>query len=123
MINKNIDKWIRLTDKIVEQFILDYFEDDIPYWDWVTKGGVFNYSDYWFDFSTILECYRLEITQEQLFDWYDRTLLQEINLTLEEFIKSPEKRKDEEKEYLERLRQRVISAEEEFKKAMEQYER
>ena len=123
MVNKNIDKWIRLTDNLVEQFIFDYFEDDSPYWDWVVRGGVFNYSDYWFDFSTILECYRLEVTQEQLFDWYDKTLLQESDLSLEEFIKSPEKRKDEEKEYLERLRQRVISAEEEFKKAMEQYER
>ena len=121
MMKEQIKQWQKLTDRIVDQFLRDYFADNSPYWDWVSVGGVFNYGDYWLDFTIILDCYRLEVTYEQLMSWYDSSLEQQHDLSLEDYIKSPEKRKQQEEKYLSDLKQRVVEAEETLKKAMEEY--
>ena len=121
-----IKDWRDLTNQITENFIREYFEiedNEEIYFDWVTIGEVFQFADYWFSFSTVLECYRLNVSKEQLFSWYDKTLLQESNLSLSDFILSPEKRLKKEQEYLERLKNNCIFAEQEFKKALEEYKR
>ena len=115
-----IQDWENLTNEIVAGFIYKYFEiedDEEIYFDWVQIGEVFQFNDYWFSFSTILECYELNVSKEQLFEWYDKTLLQEIDLSLSHFILSPEKRLKEEQKYLERLKNNVTFAEQEFQKA------
>jgi hypothetical protein len=119
---KKINEWIKLTDEIVDLFLRKYFDDNDPYYTWVTMGGVFNYGDYWFDFPTVLDCYRLEATKEQLINWYDSSLEQRHDLSLEDFILSPQKRKEQEEKYLQELKERVIFAEETFKKALEEYD-
>ena len=119
--NNKIMQWRELTDEVVDQFLRDYFDDNAPYWDWVSVGGVFNYGDYWFDFNIILDCYRLEVTEIQLLDWYDSSVEQQHDLSLEDYIKSPQKRKQQEEKYLEELRQRVVEAEEILNKAVEEY--
>ena len=121
MMKEKINQWGKITDSIVREFLLNYFDDNSPYWDWVSLGGVFNYGDYWFDFNVVLDCYRLEVTYEQLMSWYDSSLEQQHDLSLEDYIKSPEKRKQQEEKYLSDLKQRVVEAEETLKKAMEEY--
>lgn len=116
-----IKQWEELTDEIVDQFLFDYMDDNAPYWHWVSVGGVFNYGDYFFDFQTVLDCYRLEVTYTELLNWYDSSLEQQHDLSLEDYIKSPQKRKQQEEKYLEELKQRVAEAEETLKKAMEEY--
>lgn len=119
-----IKVWESLTNEIVAGWIYKYFEiedSEEIYFDWVTVGGVFNFADYWFDFSTVLECYELGVTRGQLFEWYDKTLLQEIDLPLSDFILSPQKRLKKEQEYLQELKERVIFAQNEFNKALEEY--
>lgn len=116
-----IKQWVVLTDGIVDQFLRDYFDDNAPYWDWVSVGGVFNYGDYWLDFQIVLDCYRLGVTDIQLLNWYDSSIEQQHDLSLEDYIKSPEKRKQQEEKYLKELKQRVVEAEETLKKAMEEY--
>ena len=118
---EKINQWGKITDSIVREFLLNYFDDNSPYWDWVSLGGVFNYGDYWFDFNVVLDCYRLEVTEIQLLDWYDSSIEQQHDLSLEDYIKSPEKRKQQEEKYLSDLKQRVVEAEETLKKAMEEY--
>ena len=121
-----IQDWENLTNEIVAGFIYKYFEiedDEEIYFDWVQIGEVFQFNDYWFSFSTILECYELNVSKEQLFEWYDKTLLQEIDLSLSHFILSPEKRLKEEQKYLERLKNNVTFAEQEFQKALEEFNR
>ena len=84
-----IKDWKDLTNQITENFIREYFEiekHEEVYFDWVTIGVIFNFSDYWFNFADILECYKLNVSKEQLFSWYDSTLLQESNLSLSDFI-------------------------------------
>ena len=120
---EKIKQWEALTDEIVDQFLRDCFDDNAPYWDWVSQGGVFNYGDYWFDFNIILDYYRLEVTYEQLMSWYDSSLEQLHDLSLENFLKNPQKRKEQEEKYLAELRQRVVDAEETLKKAIEEDER
>jgi hypothetical protein len=119
---EKINEWIKLTDEIVDLFLRKYFYDNDPYYTWVTMGGVFNYGDYWFDFPTVLDCYRLEATKEQLINWYDSSLEQRHDLSFEDFILSPQKRKEQEEKYLQELKERVIFAEETFKKALEEYD-
>ena len=119
---EQIKQWVVLTDGIVDQFLRDYFDDNAPYWNWVSQGGVFNYGDYWLDFQIVLDCYRLGVTDIQLLNWYDSSIEQQHDLSLEDYIKSPEKRKQQEEKYLKELRQRVVDAEETFKKALENYE-
>lgn len=96
----NITKWGILTEEITKQFIFDYFDDSDPEYFWVGSeiGGVLNYGDYWFNFSDILICYKLNIEKEQLFKWYDYKLKwNNINISLARFILSPEEKDVEKK--------------------------
>lgn len=116
--NNKIKKWEKLTQEITKQFLLDYFEDDNPDYYYVANevGGVFNYGDYWFSFYDVLKCYKLNITKEQLFEWYDFCLEnQTVNISLAKYILSPQERE----EHLAELKERVRVAEEEFEKAIE----
>lgn len=124
---KKIRAWKCLTNEITDVWIREYF--DIPnekeetYFDWVQIGEVFNFGDYWFSFSTVLECYELGVTKKQLFEWYDKSLSQEIDLPLSQFILSPKKLKEQQEKHLEELKLRVEWVEKEFKQALEEYER
>ena len=127
MENKVLDdivEWKKLSNKIVEQFLYHYFDDlDPDYW-WVSNdvGGVLNYGDYFFSFDTILTCYKLEITFEQLISWYDFCLSnQSVNISLAKYILSPQERKEAEEKHLAELKNRVELAEKEFKKAVDEY--
>ena len=120
----NIVEWKKLSNKITKQFLYDYFDDvDPDYW-WVSNdvGGVLNYGDYFFSFDTILTCYKLEITFEQLISWYDFCLSnQSVNISLAKYILSPQERKEAEEKHLAELKNRVELAEKEFKKALDEY--
>lgn len=121
-----IKAWEDLTNEITEDFIRYYFDislNEEVYFDWVQIGEIFQFSDYWFSFADILECYRLNISKEQLFSWYDKTLLQEIDLPLCDFILSPQKRLKEEQEYLEKLKNNITFAEQEFNKALGEFKK
>ena len=127
MENKVLDdivEWKKLSNKIVEQFLYHYFDDlDPDYW-WVSNdvGGVLNYGDYYISFDTILTCYKLEITFEQLISWYDFCLSnQSVNISLAKYILSPQERKEAEEKHLAELKNRVELAEKEFKKAIDEY--
>ena len=120
----HIDEWKKLSNRIAEQFLYHYFDDLDPYYWWVSDdiGGVFNYGDYFFSFDTILTCYKLDITFEQLINWYDFSLSnQSVNISLAKYILSPKERREAEEKHLEELKDRVRSAEETFKKALEEY--
>ena len=57
----NIVEWKKLSNKITEQFLYDYFDDLDPYYWWVSdeEGGILCYGDYFISFDTILTCYKL----------------------------------------------------------------
>jgi hypothetical protein len=125
-INKEIEKWENQTIKITNQFLYDYFDDNDPYYFYVADeiGGILNYGDYFFNFSDILTCYKIGITEEQLLNWYDFCLSNHsVNISLAKYILSPQERKEAEEKHLEELKDRVKLAEKEFKKALEKYER
>ena len=88
-----IKDWKDLTNQITENFIREYFEiekHEEVYFDWVSDepGGVFNFSDYWFDFNTVLKCYELSISRENLFLWYDWNLTnKKVNISLAKYFK------------------------------------
>ena len=122
----NILKWEQKTTEITETFLYDYFDDVNPSYFWVCEevGGILNYGDYWFNFSDILTCYKLSITEEQLINWYDFCLdNHSVNISLAKFILSPKERKEAEEKHLEELKDRVRSAEETLKQALEKYEK
>ena len=80
------------------------------------------YGHYFISFDTILTCYKLGITFEQFINWYDFSLSnQSVNISLANYILSPQERKEAEKKHLEELKNRVELAEKEFKKALEEY--
>ena len=124
IIREDILSWESLTNNITETFLYDYFDDvDPDYW-WVANdvGGVFNYGDYWFDFNTVLTCYKLDITFEQLINWYDFSLSnQSVNISLAKYILSPQERREAEEKHLTELKNRVELAEKEFQKAIDEY--
>ena len=129
MKNKILE-WNRLTNSITENWIAEYFElneeeaaSGIDY-DWVADdiGGIFEFADMFFNFSDVLDCYKHKITKEQLFLWYDYCLSEfYINISLAEFILSPEEKAKQEKESLDRTKKNLEMAQEEFNKAMEKY--
>lgn len=129
---EEILNWHRLTNKITESWIESYFElseeecgSGLDY-DWINDevGTVFQFADYFFNFNDILTCYKLNITREQLFNWYDFCLSNHsVNISLAKYIISPEEKDKKEKEHLQELKQRVIFAEEAFKNALLEYEK
>ena len=123
-IKNEILEWENLTNKLTSRFLYDYFDDlDPDYW-WVANdiGGVFNYGDYFISFDTILTCYKLDITFEQLINWYDFSLSnQSVNISLAKYILSPKERREAEEKHLTELKERVEMAEKEFQKAIDEY--
>jgi hypothetical protein len=119
-----IEDWKNLTDKITKNWIGEYFEldeGDPIMIDWVTDniGEVFSYGDYWFSFRNILDCYKHNINREQLFLWYEHCLENEItDVSLSEFILAPEEKSRRDMQELERLKNNVKLAKEEFKNAL-----
>jgi hypothetical protein len=70
-----------------------------------------------------LACYKLDVTEEQLLNWYYFCLdNHSVNISLAKFILSPKERKEQEEKHLSELKERVKSAEKEFKKALQRYE-
>ena len=123
-IKNEILEWENLTNKLTSRFLYDYFDDvDPDYW-WVSNdvGGILNYGDYFFSFDTILTCYKLDISFEQLINWYDFSLSnQSVNISLAKYILSPKERKEAEEKHLKELKNRVEMAEKEFQKAIDEY--
>ena len=123
-IKNEILEWENLTNKLTSRFLYDYFDDEDPdYW-WVSNdvGGLLNYGDYFFSFDTILTCYKLDISFEQLINWYDFCLdNQSVNISLAKYILSPQERREAEEKHLQELKERVELAEKEFKKAIDEY--
>ena len=123
-IKNEILEWENLTNKLTSRFLYDYFDDvDPDYW-WVANdvGGVLNYGDYFFSFDTILTCYKLDISFEQLINWYDFSLSnQSVNISLAKYILSPQERREAEEKHLAELKNRVELAEKEFQKAIDEY--
>lgn len=120
----NIDKWKKLSNKIAEQFLYDYFDDLCPYYWWVSdeEGSILCYGDYFIRFDTILTCYKLEISFQQFINWYDFCLSnQSVNVSLAKYILSPQERKEAEEKHLEELKNKVELAEKELKKALDEY--
>ena len=125
-------EWNRLTNSITEDWIAEYFELDeeeaasgIDY-DWVADdvGSIFEFADYWFNFSDVLDCYKHKITREQLFTWYDYCLENQfINISLAQFILSPEEKLKKEQENLDKLKLNCIFAEQEFNKALGEFKK
>ena len=119
--------WEKITNEITENWIRQYFEieeDEQIYFDWVADdtGTIFSFADYWFDFNTVLTCYKLDITFEQLINWYDFSLSnQSVNISLAKYILSPQERREAEEKHLEELKGRVELAQKEFKKALDEY--
>ena len=121
-----IQEWKEFTSQITEDFLYDYFDDNNPDYDWVgyEVGGILNYGDYFFNFSDVLTCYRLEITFEQFINWYDFCLdNQSVHISLAKYILSPQERKEAEEKHLAELKERVDLAEKEFKKAIKNYKK
>lgn len=123
---KDIKDWKNLTNTITENWIREYFdlEYEEVYVDLVASdiGGIFEFADMFFNFSDVLNCYKYNISKENLFLWYDYCLENQfINISLAKFILSPEEKREQEEKYLKELRQRVVEAEEILNKAMEEY--
>ena len=121
---ENIVEWKKLSNKITEQFLYHYFDDLDPYYWWVSdeEGGILCYGDYFISFDIILTCYKLDISFEQLINWYDFSLSnQSVNISLAKYILSPQERREAEEKHLQELKERVELAEKEFKKALDEH--
>lgn len=125
---KQINKWKLLTEDITDIFIREYFEipdDEEADFSWVgdDTGGIFEFADYFFNFSDVLACYKYKITKEQLFGWYDYCLQEPyVNISLARFILSPEEKAKKEELSLEISRKNLNFAQEEFNKIIKNEE-
>jgi len=124
---KQILDWNRITNEITEMWIREYFdisEEEVDYF-WVNDdvGEVFFFADYYISFTNVLDCYKHNVTKEQFLAWYYFCLENHsVNISLTKYILSPEEKSEAEKKHINELKQRVESAEKEFKEAIENYE-
>lgn len=122
MTNNLISSWKETTNNIVKEFLYQYFDDNNPLFDWVADevGGVFCYGDFFFGFNDVITCFELAVTEKQLLDWYDFTVRGgQINLKI--FIIAPEIREQQEKKYIEELKQKVEQSRKELEEAIENF--
>jgi len=124
-----IEDWKKLTDKITQEWIKKCFEisegEDLDYY-WVANqvGTVFEFADYWVSFENVLDCYNYDVSKENFFNWYDKCLSDSsFQLSLTNFILKPKELKEQERLGLERSKENLKFAEEEFKKLIESYEK
>lgn len=128
MKNKILE-WKKLTNQITEQWITEYFqlsEEEVAsgidyYWIGNEFAGTFEFADYYIDFSNVLDCYKLNVSKEQFFDWYSQAVEGNLDLSLADFILSPEKLKEKQEKSLQESKERIIFIEQEFKKLLEEY--
>jgi hypothetical protein len=124
-----ISKWGNLTNEITENWIKEYFEleeDESVDFYWVADdiGTIFEFADYFFNFSNVLDCYKYNISKESLFLWYDYCLEEQfVNISLAKFILSPEEKAKKEKESLEKTKENLFFAEKLFNKELEKYKK
>jgi len=127
---KRIEEWRKLTNKITENWIIKYFElfdedfeDGIDYtWVGDDTGFIFEFADYYVNFSEVLDCYKHNVSKDQFHNWYEYCLENQfVNISLAKFILSPEEKAQKEAEELKRLKDNVDFAEKELEKAMENY--
>ena len=119
----SIQQWEELTNTILKNFLSVYFDDNDPYYFWVGNeiGGVVCYGDFFFNFWDIIACNKLSVSEKQFFEWCFSNLKNSTSISLEYFIMSPKRVKEQQEKHLSELKERVRLAEEEFNKVMEQY--
>ena len=119
----SIQQWEELTNTILKNFLSVYFDDNDPYYFWVGSeiGGVVCYGDFFFNFWDIITCNKLSVSEKQFFEWCFSNLKNSTSISLEYFIMSPKRVKEQQEKHLSELKERVRLAEEEFNKAIEQY--
>ncbi len=121
-----IEKWKTLTDEITSKWVKDYFkisEEEVDFW-WVGDevGSIFNFGDYWVNFSDVLACYRYNINKEQFFKWYDYCLENEyIKISLANYILDPQKKKEQEEKHIEFLKERLRTSQKELENAINNF--
>lgn len=122
MTNNLISSWKETTNNIVKEFLYQYFDDNSPQFDWVVDevGGVFCYGDFFFGFNDVITCFELAVTEKQLVDWYNFSA-RGGQINLKNFIIAPEIREQQEKKYIEELRQRVEQSRKELEEAIENF--
>lgn len=88
--NKNLTKWHKATQDLVEDFIVTYFVDEEisreeleVYWVADEIGGVLVVGDYFFDMYAITTAIRVSCPTEKLFEWYNYTIDHENNISLD----------------------------------------
>lgn len=95
---REILDWERITNKITEQWIWEYFELDIDEdvsIDWIGSdvGGIFEFADMFISFQNILDCYKHKVSKEKFHEWYWWCLdNQSVNISLSKFILSAEEK-------------------------------
>lgn len=119
----SIQQWEELTDTILKNFLSFYFDDNDPYYFWVGNeiGSVVCYGNFFFNFWDVITCNKLSVSEKKLFEWCDSNLKNSTSISLEDFIMSPKRVKEQQEKHLLELKERVRLAEEEFNKAMEHY--
>lgn len=119
-----IEKYETYTNKLVEKFIIKYFEVDEAldvevYWIGEDVGSVCMINDYFFDMCDIRFCLKNNVEVNKLFEWYDYVLenpdeyinLRSFNMGAEAIIR-------ERKESIEKSRIAVEESEKQFKELL-----
>jgi hypothetical protein len=123
-IGRTLEKWETFTNKLIEHFILKYFEvedalDVDFYWIGSDVGSVCIINDYFFNMSDIKFCLKNNVEVSKLFEWYNYVLetpddyinLNSFNMGAEAVIKSR-------KESLEKSKKAVEESEKLFFKML-----
>lgn len=127
---RDIERWKKLTNKLTTKWIKTYFELDEEdceegvehYWVADDVGSIFEFGDYYVNFSDVLDCYKHNITIQQYHNWYSYCLDNEfINISLAKFILSPEEKLKKEQKELADCKERLEYAKNEFHKLLNRY--
>lgn len=116
-----VNNYKYFKDEMVSHFIAECFDIKDPTFDYIGEDAVM-FGDYCFSIGDIIYVLSNEVAYEDFLKYYDMSLLvREYHLNLEEYLTDPIKLKEQKEKHLKELKARVILAEEEFKKAIDEY--
>lgn len=126
-VSKMIDSYESFTNRLTEEFIVKYFELEeedtedgiVFYWVGGEVGGVFEFADYYINFSDVIFCLKNKVCIDKYFSYYYWNLNNHPNfINLQSFIWGASEIKQD---ILAKKKLAVERAEEVLKIAIEDY--
>jgi len=127
-IDRTLAKHDKLTNDLTRRFVINYFNlelDEEVDADWISGdvGGIFQFGDYFINFSDIKFCLEKNVEVSKFFAWYDWCLDNHpLYINLDHYCMGAAELRSKQEQSLEKSKKQVEEAKKILKEALEEYD-